>query len=324
MLEQELKNRTYVKGSYQWKRWIPRVARLLVSAGASLFLILYIDWDNFFTYLAEANLIYAGGAFLVVHLCIWISGWKWYILCRDEQGIGFFQYLKWYYIGFFFNNFLPGSLGGDGARIYYASKQIGAPKAAASVAVERVFAGIAMFVVMTVGLLSVNRSGSFLVEIGLVFALCLLAYNLLFNYRFTLFMKKRFGKKVQSFYDVLANYKRARLLLELICFSLAFQLAFVWVTDLLYRSLGVSIPFFVQLGFVSLISALTMIPVSINGIGIREGTYAYLFTLVGVDESVSVAVSLLFFGLVLAATSVGGILYLLERGERSHEEKVTT
>ncbi|SFE89309.1 hypothetical protein SAMN05192532_105193 [Alteribacillus iranensis] len=297
------------------------LVRLLISGGALIFLAFYIDWSEFTNYVARAHFGYMLSAFLAVHLCIWISGYKWYILCRQEDNVRFFQCLRWYYIGFFFNNFLPGSLGGDGARMYYAGKKIGGARAVASVVTERVFAGIALFLVMMVGLLSANRSGSFLFEMVMVFAMCVIAYNLLFNYRFTLLMKKRFGEKTAKFYDTIHSYKKLRLFLELLCFSIVFQVCFVWVTDLLYRSMGVSIPFITQLGFVSLISALTMIPVSINGLGIREGSYAYLFMLIGVEQSVSVAVSLLFFVIVLAATSIGGVFYLLERGERGSAEK---
>ncbi|MFB4165994.1 lysylphosphatidylglycerol synthase transmembrane domain-containing protein [Alteribacillus sp. JSM 102045] len=315
MLEHEIKNGMDMSEKKKnWRQIIRFSVRLLISLAACLFLVFYIDWREFVSYISQANIGFLVVAFLAAHLCIWISGYKWYILCREGEDLHFFTCLKWYYIGFFFNNFLPGSIGGDGVRMYLAGKQIGAANSIASVTTERVFAGIALFIIMTIGLLSMNQTGTFLFEVIFLFSLCVLTYSLLFNEQISSYLKRKLGKNAAAFYNVIHTHKKGKLFLELICFSLAFQVCFVWITDLLYRSMGVTIPFWSQLAFVSLISVLTMIPISINGLGIREGSYAYLFTLVGVGESVSVAVSLLFFGMVLAVTSVGGIFYLFERG----------
>lgn len=126
------------------------VLRLLISSFACLFLAYKVDWNEFANQLKELQLMYLFLAFAAVITCIVISAYKWFLLCRLNGEVTFYQCFRWYYIGFFFNNFLPGSIGGDVSRIIYPSKLLGSQQAVASVSVERLFAGIAL-IVTTVG-----------------------------------------------------------------------------------------------------------------------------------------------------------------------------
>jgi len=103
------------------------------------------------------------------------------------------------------------------------------------------------------------------------------------------------------------------LLVYLFICSFLFQLCYVWITDLIFLSMGQDIPFIIQLGIVSIISALTMLPVTFNGLGLREGAFAYFFAFIGVSQPVAVATSLLFLVIVLIATLPGGLLWWLEK-----------
>ncbi|WNF35842.1 lysylphosphatidylglycerol synthase transmembrane domain-containing protein [Bacillaceae bacterium IKA-2] len=297
---------------------IQLIFRALVSIVACFFLVFTIDWLGFNTQLKTVNLVFLLMAFLFVLLCIFISGYKWYLLLKVERKVSFYDCFRWYYIGFFFNSFLPGSIGGDGFRIYYAGKKVSISKAVASVTVERLFAGIALLLTAFIGLLYVNDSGHIFFQ--LVFFLILI--GLIYCFLFVTFFQKKltgiFGSRLDSFYETISTYKNERgLLVKVLLFSLLFQLSFVLVTDMLFRAFDVNVSFLAQLGFVSVISLLTMLPISIGGIGVREGAYVYLFALVGVHETVSVAVSLLFFILVLIGTSFGVVYWIVEKKEVS-------
>ncbi|OIQ60949.1 hypothetical protein MOTE_04780 [Moorella thermoacetica] len=62
-----------------------------------------------------------------------------------------------------------------------------------------------------------------------------------------------------------------------------------------------------------MISALAMVPFSINGLGLREWSYITLFAPFGVGAAPSLAVSLIFFLVVMAVSLAGGVLYVLEK-----------
>ncbi|QOY38317.1 lysylphosphatidylglycerol synthase transmembrane domain-containing protein [Anaerobacillus isosaccharinicus] len=290
------------------------VLRLFISSFACLFLAYKIDWSEFANQLKDLHLMYLFLAFAAVITCIVISAYKWFLLCRLNGEVTFYQCFRWYYIGFFFNNFLPGSIGGDVSRIIYASKVLGSQQAVASVSVERLFAGIALIVTTVTGILSINEGASLLGQVSIFVMMISFFIAVIFFKPFEKFMIRIFGEKITSFYKAIEQYKqKSQILWLLLFYSILFQIFFVFVTTYLFKAMGVSVPFMAQVAFVSIISILTMIPISINGIGVREGAYAYLFALVGVAEFISITVSLLFFILVLVGTSIGGLFWITEK-----------
>ena len=68
-----------------------------------------------------------------------------------------------------------------------------------------------------------------------------------------------------------------------------------WINDLLFRSFGIEVSFLHLLVIITLISVITMIPVSLNGLGVREASYVLFFQSIGVPEGIALSVSLLFF-----------------------------
>lgn len=292
------------------------ILRLAVSIGAMVFLAYKVNWNEFVTQLKHLQFSFVLIAFLCVLACIVVSAYKWFLLCRLNGQVSFYQCFRWYYIGFFFNNFLPGSIGGDVSRIVYASKSLGSQQAVASVSVERLFAGIALVVTTITGVITVNISTSVWGQVSIFLAIISILLAVVFLKPMEILMVRIFGEKMIPFYTAIEQYKHKKKVLWLLFFySILFQIFFVLVTTFLFKAMGVTVPFMAQLGFVSIISILTMIPISINGIGVREGAYAYLFGLIGVAEATSVTVSILFFVLVLVGTSIGGLFWILEKNK---------
>ena len=63
----------------------------------------------------------------------------------------------------------------------------------------------------------------------------------------------------------------------------------------------------------SLVLMLQTLPISFAGIGLREGAYAYLFTLYDLPPEKGVLIGILFFSQMLIMAFVGGIFELLDR-----------
>ncbi|OEH84975.1 hypothetical protein BHU72_07225 [Desulfuribacillus stibiiarsenatis] len=298
------------------RKRIGLAVRIMVSIGVLLYLFYRIDWQDVTRNIQSADYKFIVAAFFATQLAIFISGIKWHILCKSTSNVGFWESLRWYYIGFFFSNFLPGSIGGDAPRIYYASKKMGLANAVASITVERVFAGIALVLTALIGFIGAQSMTEFSYHLVILTGVFAILYIMLFNNSVIRFMTRRFGKSIQNFYQTIDHYKnQKRLLWKLLAYSVAFQFCFVWITDLLYRALGVEVNFLYQLAFVAIISAITMIPVSVNGLGVREGSYSYFFAIIGIAEATSITVSLLFYVIVLLATSVGGLFWIIEKKE---------
>ena len=103
--------------------------------------------------------------------------------------------------------------------------------------------------------------------------------------------------------------------------SFFFQAVVILVVFLNANALGLSVPLAALAVFVPLISLAGMLPVSVNGLGLREALYLLLFGRVGVPADAAVSMALLYFAVTMAASLPGGIVYALQRGPRSLSEK---
>jgi uncharacterized membrane protein YbhN (UPF0104 family) len=101
--------------------------------------------------------------------------------------------------------------------------------------------------------------------------------------------------------------------------SFVFNVLLIAVNYLIALSLGVKIPLWYFLLFIPLISFLLVLPISLSGLGVREGGYIYLFAQAGVSAPLALAMSLLFYALNVAAGLIGGVLYAFE-GARGYVE----
>jgi hypothetical protein len=63
----------------------------------------------------------------------------------------------------------------------------------------------------------------------------------------------------------------------------------------------------------SLVLLLQTLPISFAGIGLREGAYAYLFSLYRLPPEKGILIGVLFFSQMLIMASVGGIFEFLDR-----------
>ena len=80
---------------------------------------------------------------------------------------------------------------------------------------------------------------------------------------------------------------------------------------LLVVALGLSVPVGALAGIVVIATVAAVIPLSINGLGFREGAYVWSFAAYGVGHNRGLAFALLMLGLVIATSAVGGIVYML-------------
>ena len=91
----------------------------------------------------------------------------------------------------------------------------------------------------------------------------------------------------------------------------------VWIAAL---SIAVDAPFIVFLIFVPLINLSVMVPLTINGIGLRESLFYLLFSQIGVPVEMAVSLSLVNFLIYVLTAIPGGIIYSLYKKEEHLDE----
>ena len=258
-------------------------------------------------------------------ISIIIANIRWYILVIPFKKVNFIFLLKTYLIGFFFNTFLPSSIGGDFYRIFKLYKKTDSKTdAGASVFIERLIGFLAIAMIAFISLFFIQNNKllkQFGVLTGITFACLIVIFFLSLNTKFINLLNKIFikihflgiGEKLTLFLDKLNSYKdfKKNLIISFIL-SIIYQLIVVLTFYITAIALQINISYFLLVIFVSLMSIITLIPVSIGGLGIREGTFAVLFKLTGHQPESGLALSIIFTFLTSIVHLSGGYFYLFK------------
>ena len=218
-------------------------------------------------------------------------------------------------IGGFFNHFMPGAVGGDAVKAYYLYKKTGhGGSSLGSVFLDRY---VGYFALLSIGLISGIAGYSDLKALGLLWLtpslfILFLSGSLVF---FGLRVGRRF-KAVADFYDYFHDTLRDRRAIGK-AFLLSLMIQVLTILEIYVISLGLDQhPSFTALFvFVPLIITVMMVPISISGLGLREGAFVVLFGLTGISAEASTAISFLWFLSVMAGSLVGLVEYLRQGRE---------
>ena len=85
------------------------------------------------------------------------------------------------------------------------------------------------------------------------------------------------------------------------------------------ESFGIDVPFLHLLVIITIISVITMIPVSLNGLGVREAGYVFILSKHWGSRWNRLICFFVVFFLVTISSLIGGIFWLMERKVSKHE-----
>lgn len=297
----------------------------LLRAGISILLLLVLfyksDTGRYVELIMNSSPLFLLLAFLVTVLSIVISAYKWRLLVVAQgHSVPLRILISSYFVGLFFNNFLPTSIGGDAYRIYDLRKVIGdGPAATASVVAERILAAFTLGLIVLVGaVLDFDRlAGLKLTVLIFVLTCFLLSLFVFYGHKLGLLLRGFEGlpaRKIKETLDSMrASVQNKPGTIMVLVLSFIFQAMVVLINVLIIEALGLNVPVSLVFLFIPIILALTMLPVSMNGLGVREMAYAYFFTRVGVSTEEAVTVSICFFLIVTLVSLMGGIIFVFRK-----------
>lgn len=204
--------------------------------------------------------------------------------------------IKLYYVGMFYNLFLPGGIGGDAYKVYYLHKRYGntVKQLLAAVLLDRI-AGAAILVCLALAFaLFTDDLFSQLPEMAwwaaLAGALCAIP-------ALVLLIRKVFpGFRIVTGTTVTISFQVQ--MMQVVC-----ALAILW-------SMGIQSHLLLYFSLFLVSSLAAMLPVSIGGVGLRELMFVYASMYLPIDEAASVALGLLFF-LITCVSSLAGVVIKL-------------
>jgi hypothetical protein len=308
--------------------------RIVVGAGVLGVLLVKADVGELWDTLREAKVVYllAGLGAIFAGLLVSAFRWKAY-LDALELPLKFGTLFRLYFVGTFFNAFLPTGIGGDAYKAVRLGKDTegSLAPAFASVFLDR-FAGVvgmaAIGLVSSTYLLAGgnqdSRGGYVLPLIALLLSLGIMgAATILLAGGERLLGKGRIikhsgigGRVRRAMRSIHAAARHPDAAARGYVLGVIFQ-ALVFTYHLMIgRALNITgVPLLAFASIVVISSLATMIPLSPNGLGFREGAYIWALGRYGVEDHQALAFALLVLALLLLSSAAGGIVYVLLGGE---------
>lgn len=227
--------------------------------------------------------------------------------------------------GLFFSLCLPSSIGGDVVKVFRISPtKSGRVLAALSVAADRVAGLIAILIIGMAALsgraLEVSGLATLGLGAGFLLAACaavLIGMAVMRRLHASLAAEGRLAKILRP----LVPYQdRPGVLLAAIGQSIVIQLMNATIIVALGWGLGLEIPVVAYYSVAPLVALAMALPLSINGVGVREGLIVVLLREYGVAPDLSAALGLLWFTVTVTTGLLAGLVYALAP-KLTHEEE---
>lgn len=307
------------------RAWSPLLWKLLVSLVLLAILLWRVDADRLVGTLRALPLPVFVASFLLYVLGYVLSTIRWQrLLLAEGIRLRLARLMLVYFQGAFFNLFLPSLIGGDIFRGYAIYKITRHDAAVASILVDRLSGFAALMGIALVALGLAHREvrdaqvAAMIMGVTVVFAALVLVLQ---NPRLAALAAgllgylglARFQPRLQGMVEALQRYRGHRVALgQALLLSVVLQAMIIVTYYLIGQSLGLGVPLAYFFLYVPLITVLAMLPVSVAGLGVREGAVVYFFAKVGVDGATALGMSLIWFSLTALVSSLGGLALLLD------------
>jgi uncharacterized membrane protein YbhN (UPF0104 family) len=299
--------------------------QIVVTVALLALLLRKFNWALFQSTLSRTPLWFYLASFgvLVAGQALYVFKWG-LVLGAIGLRVPFWSRAEQYLLGMFFNNFLPTMIGGDAARVYYLGRQEGYATVATSILVDRSLGFLSMALAGSVLVWWLNiTTPAFIVArqvltilcaillAGLVAALTfrlaplvvlLRAVPLLGRVAETLDLVRKRGRPLR---------RKPGVILAVLFASFLYFLPFGWAYQAYFRlSGGIAVPYEGVLLALIAIAILSNIPISVNGIGLREQLHYLLFGSLGVSKELAVGISVIVFSQFVILSVFGGLVWL--------------
>ena len=320
-----------LKGFYERYHVPLIVAKVLLSLALFAYVVAKVSpgdiWDTIRP--ADPGLLFLAAALLFFSSLV--GAWLWARLLQ-AQGvpIPFRKAASYYFVGLFFNNFLPSNIGGDIARISDAAKHANhvSPVFTATL-MDRLIGVLAIsFLALLASFASVDRFHLyaiyvmilivFLVMLGLFLSIFHRRVLMAFEWPFRVIGARGIEGAISRLMDDLHGYKhQGSALVTAIAASMLVQVGRILAHYLVGLALGVRVAMGYYFLFVPVLAALISLPISMNGLGVREGAGVVLFKMSGMTNEQAFAVPFLTYLASVLISLIGGLIFVTRPSRRA-------
>lgn len=266
------------------------ILKIVLSSLLLVYVFSKIDSQKLFVVLKETNKLWLLFAFIAFNISKIVSSVRLNYYFKD---IGILlsekKNLILYYVGMYYNLFLPGGIGGDGYKIYLLGQKYGSKTSSLIKAnlLDRL-SGLAALVFLAAILFCFS---SFSGLYASLWVLSLLTAFLVYPVFITLHKK---------LFSSFATYLKQTTFLALVVQLIQLLSAFFIILSLPET---VNMVDFMTLFLIS--SVVAVLPLTVGGVGAREVTFLYGLTLIGQSPAIGIAFSFIFFLITLVSSAIG-------------------
>ena len=296
------------------KKILSLVLKLLISSTLLIYLFYFsgiIDFQEVMKILQQTRLSIFILVFLICLSAVFVSTKRWSLFLPEKTKYSRLVSLN--LISFFFNTFLPGRVGGEIVKTFYVYRDTGnANISIASVLIDRYMgfsAIIGISFITLIGGYSYFKDTEIVWLIPVIFSIFLIASFMFWR------MNWEKIKGLGALYTSFMEYKaKKRIIYYGLILSVITQVMSIVEIYLLSVAIGLAVPIIYFFIFVPIINAISAIPITIAGLGLREVSFATLFNMffmrLGVTSNQAVSLSLLIFVVMILINVIGGIEYI--------------
>ena len=314
------------------KSILKTILKASVSLGGLAYIFSKIPFQEVSKHWTSEALPWIGVVLVTTFLsmCVQANRWKG-LLLDNAKGIKFRTFYAYIALGYFFNNLLPSGFGGDAVKTIAFGKRFGnMANSVAAIVISRIMGLLAMFLCFFIALPFVASR----YEIPSLYtgAVCVFAFASVVVIVGGLFLDKirlphklstryPFLEKLQDAFSIYRSHKKAFFLsivdsIWLQILSIAMHYAFL-------RAVGLDVGLDVVTVFTTITVTITMLPISINGIGIRENIQVSLYgTLLGFPADIVLASSLIGYIPMLFQAIQGAIVLFAGKNNKPQNQNV--
>lgn len=300
----------------------------LVVSGIILGLILSrVDYRQVAQLLPTASPLILVLGFMLLILDRMTMSFRWFVLVQAKGiRIPFWDIVKIYFTSAFLGLFMPSSVAPDFIRVYMATKhECTMPDALSSVFLDRfigfltlsglsfissVFAFSFSNIIIVSPWIIVAALGPLLAALSIMIAIKHDYSYIKSHVSYGMVIK--LINLVYDFRNSMDSYKHHISSIKLVTFVCVINhIIYILTTYVVALAMNINIPFLYLCITVPLVSFLTMVPISLAGLGIQEGATIYFFSQIGVSSQGAFAIAIMIRIMITLGCLPGGILYLL-------------
>lgn len=316
------------------KKWASFILRVTVTL--LLFAVLFksLSWSTLLAALARADHIFILLSLPIGALGLLVSAYQWQRLLQGEQiRISLPRLIKLYLIGTAFSHFLPTGMGGDVVKAFYTGRASDNYAGSASaVVMTRLTGFFGMQLIAFTALLLWHDSFqpqlillalllSLLVG-GMIGGVVLLAAVLPRLVKKSWVQHRLFASIIPVGNAFLEAMKRPRFLASATLIGVVFWLLSTINYYVYAQALRLYLPFHFYLLAIPVVSLIAFLPITINGFGLRESAFVYIFATMHIPAASSLLLALIMDLQVLFFGAIGGIFYLtMPRHDRAIKQQ---